>query len=169
MILSTPRECQILQVKGSVPKDCPCHPFPMTRPGYQQCFWPTTYRSIDQKFQRLSPWAQLLCQGGSQNWANYMYHFVEGCNKGCRGTARWRDTHDEVQEAPECRSLCPLGVGVHHPPRVHVFTHLEAPQALHNCPRMEAPSCMQIQLITPLSADFPIWWVRMMGVEGWGF
>ena len=57
-----------------------------------------------------------------------MYHSVKRFDKGCRGTAHWRDAHDEVQEGPECRSFCPLGVGVHHPPGVHVFTHLEAPQ-----------------------------------------
>lgn len=33
-----------------------------------------------------------------------------------------------VWEGPGQRSICPWGVGVHHPPFMWMLTHLEAPQ-----------------------------------------
>ena len=36
------------------------------------------------------------------------------------------ETESEVWEGPEHRSFCPCRVGLHHPPRVGVFAHIEA-------------------------------------------
>ena len=58
----------------------------------------------------------------------------------------------EVWEGPKPRKFCPPGVGVHHPPRVDVFTHLEALQIPCHWDFMKASSSRFDQPLTPFLA-----------------
>lgn len=57
------------------------------------------------------------------------------------------------KEALRCRSLCSLGVGVHHPPRVY---QPEGPSNPYKWDFMEAFSRKHGQLLTPLQAFSPL-------------
>ena len=117
---------QIPQVKGSVPQDCPPPPSPLQTPvvssSYHLCLWPTSY-----KIPTTAPlinFINLFEQPTEpKETFTHVYQFIKGYDKGYRWAARWRG---QSLRGSWVQGFLPLGVGVHHPPGVDVFTSLEA-------------------------------------------
>ena len=99
--------------------------------------WASHQPAIDQRFQRSPSLAQLLCYSPSQNSGKHIYQVIKGYDKGHR-RARWRDTWGEVLKDPKCRSFCPCGAEMRHPPDMDVFTNLKALQTPYYWDFMEA-------------------------------
>ena len=133
LTLSAWRHCQIVsQVQGSVPPHFWCQR-PVIGPQVTHSLGLTSVPRFSARSLRLSwppPQVQLSCQSSSRTRGS------SGLTSSLRGVMKDADTHTGDEEdgvrpgaggGPECRSLCPCGVGVwgHPPPGVDVCTCLK--------------------------------------------
>ena len=114
------------QVKNSVPQDCPT-PLHLSITssrslGYFCPVWLQNRSSRDPLF-RLDYFTRAAHR--TQGNTYFCLPYMKGYDKGCRWTAIWRRTQREGLECLRVEPSVPIGVGVHYPPGVDLFTNLE--------------------------------------------
>ena len=114
------------QVKNSVPQDCPT-PLHLSiissrSLAYFCPVWLQNRSSRDPLF-RLDYFTRAAHR--TQGNTYFCLPYMKGYDKGCRWTAIWRRTQREGWECLRVGSSVPIGLGVHYPPSVDLFTNLE--------------------------------------------
>ena len=99
---------EILQIKDSVPQDCPPLQVPIASPACYLCFWPTGYRFEVSKTPSLCSINLLERLTELRKPIDSLdYWFITKDIKGFESTARWRERY--TGQGPDQRSVCPPG------------------------------------------------------------